>query len=314
MDGHSILYSSAIPFPVSANCAEVIKKALLHITSRGALLISRVAIVAKPNSEEASRVALDVGRFLSSRGIEAVYSPEMAVPHSCKSASLEDASADLVVVVGGDGTIMRTSQRIGSTPILGIKVGALGFLCETIPEEAINTLNRVLEGKTYLEFKTRLSVVYKGAHLPDVLNEALVTSGRPSKIVRFSVSANGRHVHRGMGDGIIVSTTTGATAYALSAGGPLVDPDVDIIELVFVCPLHYGIRPIIFPSSTKIGIEVLPGSSGGLLVLDGQTSVNLEECEPVVVERSKTPAVFLRTTPTDFYGKVRKSLNMGFDA
>ncbi|MEM2126092.1 MAG: NAD(+)/NADH kinase [Candidatus Methanosuratincola sp.] len=276
--------------------------------------ISRVGIVAKPDSEEAARVALEVGRFLSSKGIEVIHSREMPNVVDSELRLSESMSADLVVVVGGDGTIMRTAQRVVSTPILGIKVGARGFLCETVPEEAANTLSRVLEGKTYLEYKTRLSVVFKGRPLPDALNEVLLTSAKPSKIIRFSVSANGKRIHRGMADGVIVSTTTGATAYALSAGGPLIDPDLDVIELVFVCPLHHGVRPVILPPSTKVEVSLLPGSSSGLLVLDGQTSVDIGEGDQVIVEKSMSPAVFLRTAPPDFYEKVRKSLNMGFEA
>lgn len=278
------------------------------------LKISRVGIVAKPNSEEAARVALDAGRFLSSNGIEVIHYAGVPKVDGFEWNTPEVMSADLVVVVGGDGTIMRAAQVVGSTPILGIKVGARGFLCETIPEEAAETLTRVLEGKTYLEYKTRLSVVFKGSPLPDALNEVLVTSARPSKIIRFSVSANGKHIHRGMADGVIVSTTTGATAYALSAGGPLIDPDLDVIELVFVCPLHHGVRPVILPSSARVEISLLPGSSGGLLILDGQTSVDLDEGGQVFVERSRSPAVFLRTAPAEFYEKVRKSLKMGFEA
>ncbi|MCQ8891813.1 MAG: NAD(+)/NADH kinase [Candidatus Methanosuratincola sp.] len=272
--------------------------------------ISRVGIVAKPNSEEAARVALDAGRFLSSRGIEVIRPAELAKADGCGP---NPPPADLVVVVGGDGTIMRTAQMVGSTPLLGIKVGARGFLCETIPEEAIATLTRVLEGKTYLEYKTKLSVALKGRQLPDALNEALVTSARPSKIIRFSVSADGKTIHRGMADGVIVSTTTGATAYALSAGGPIIDPGLDVIEVVFVCPLHHGVRPVILPPSARVEVTLLPGSSGGLLMLDGQVSVDLEDGEKILVEKSRSPAVFLRTAPVDFYDKVRKSLNMGFE-
>ncbi|MEJ5292992.1 MAG: NAD(+)/NADH kinase [Candidatus Methanosuratincola sp.] len=275
--------------------------------------ISRVEIVAKPNSEEAARVALDVGHFLSSRGVEVIRSTGIQ-REGVFEKPVEATTADLILVVGGDGTIMRTAQRAGSTPILGIKVGARGFLCETVPEDAVKTLTCVLEGKTYLEYKTKLSVKFGGHLLPDALNEVLVTSSRPSKIIRFLVSANGKRIHRGMADGVIVSTTTGATAYALSAGGPLIDPDLDAIELVFVCPLHHGVRPVILPPSAKVEVSLLPGSSSGLLVLDGQTSVCLEEGGQIFVEKSKLPAVFLRTAPPDFYERVRKSLSMGFEA
>lgn len=275
--------------------------------------ISRIGIVAKARSEEATTVASEIGEFLLARGIEVTRSPEMPEIGGGRVSPPEEMAVDLVVVVGGDGTVMRVAQRVCGTPILGVKVGALGFLCETTPEQALETLGRVLEGRTYLEYKTRLSVTYGEASLPDALNEVLVTCVRPSKIMRLSVSADGQPVHRGMADGVIVSTTTGSTAYALSAGGPLVDPGLDVLELVFICPLNRAIRPILFPTSTRIEVKVLPGASSGVLVVDGQASVDVEEGKPISVERSRYPAAFLRTSPPNFFERANKILNLGFD-
>ncbi|MDI9644936.1 MAG: NAD(+)/NADH kinase [Candidatus Verstraetearchaeota archaeon] len=273
--------------------------------------ISRVGIVAKSNSEEAARVAVEIGSFLSKRGVEVVSSPEVPPAKGWRTSPPEGMSADLVIVVGGDGTIMRTAQRVGETPILGVKVGALGFLCETTPDRALETLECVLEGRTFLEFKTRLSVTCGGTCLPDALNEVLITSSRPSKIMRLSVSANGKPIHRGMADGVIVSTTTGSTAYALSAGGPLVDPGLDVLELVFICPLNRGLRPILFPTSTRIEVEVLSDASSGLVVVDGQTSMDIRERSLIAMERSERPAVFLHTSLPSFYEKASRMLNLG---
>lgn len=271
--------------------------------------ISKVGIVAKP-TEEAVRVALDSGRFLSEKGIDVVYSPEVNPPEGCALSPPERMSVDLVVVVGGDGTIIRTAQKVGETPMLGIKVGARGFLCETIPKDAFNVLGRVVEGDGYVEYKTRLEVKHNGRAFPPVLNEVLVTSAKPSKVIRFSLSANGGRIYEAMADGVLVSTTTGSTAYALSAGGPIIDPEMDAIEVAFICPLSYWLRPMVFPPSFTVEVEILQGTHKGVMVLDGQAAFDVKECEPIIIERSKSPAVFLRVNPPNFYGRVRKLLNV----
>ena len=276
--------------------------------------ITRVGIAAKPGSPGASKVALDAGKFLESKGIDVCYTGE-ALPGQAgsRAVALEDMAADLVVVVGGDGTIMRTAQRVNAIPILGIKVGALGFLCETTPDNARDALERVIANKFYLDYKTKLKANYRGMQLPDALNEVLVTTTKPSKILALAVYKDGEPIHRGRADGIIVSTTTGSTAYALSAGGPVVDPELDAMEVIFICPLTPGLRPMMFPTSTKIEVKVLSGPSTGLLVMDGQTTTQVDFDVPIAIERSEKAAAFVRVNTSDFYKRIRQKIKLGFE-
>jgi NAD+ kinase len=269
-----------------------------------------VGIVVKPMSDEASAVAQDISAFLQGKGVETF--PFTGVADGVRRGKAERRT-DLLVVVGGDGTVMRTAQRSADVPILGVKVGALGFLCETTPDRATVSLEKILAGESFLEFKTKFKVGYGGKKLPDVLNEALVCTSKPSKILSLMVVKDGEPLHKGKADGVIVSTATGSTAYALSAGGPIIDTQLDIMEVIFICPLAAGLRPLVLPASAKVEITVLPDAASGMLVLDGQLALDLDFGSPVTVERSDKNAVFLRVNKPDFYRRVREKTKTGFE-
>jgi NAD+ kinase len=272
------------------------------------LKFSRVGLVTKPNSPVASAVSLELGKYLESQGLLVVHTGMVDRLSGETVPSITDMAADLIVVVGGDGTVMRTAQQAGVTPLLGVKVGALGFLCETTPDSAKQALERVLSGRFYLDHKTKLKVTYKDVALPDVLNEALVTTSKPSKILSLLVKKDGEPIHRGKADGVIVSTTTGSTAYALSAGGSIIDPQVDVLEVVFICPLSAGLRPLIFPRSSSIEINILPEAASGMVVLDGQAAQEVDYDVPLLISSSEHPATFIRINPPGFYGRIREKI------
>ena len=273
--------------------------------------VKRVVVVSKIKSREAAEIALNIASRLSSSGIKVAYSGALAEAAGTKGVQLEAAGADMAIVVGGDGTVLRTVQAMGNVPVLGIKVGAIGFLCEAAPDAWQEAVDRVVSGRFYLEYRTRLSVSHRGTVYSDVLNEALITTGKPSKILSLSVSKDGELLHRGRADGVMVSTTTGSTAYALSAGGPIIDPQVDVVQVNFICPLAAGLRPMLIPTSSRV--EVDAGSDGphALCVLDGQSSFEVEPSSPVVIERSGSPAAFVRLGGPDFYRRISQKVNLG---
>jgi NAD+ kinase len=264
------------------------------------LLISRATIIRKPNSPEAEAISKDLGNFLLSRKINVEYEDVL------RDSLIDKARADLIIVVGGDGTIMRALRRTSSVPLLGVKVGALGFLCESTPEDAKQVLEKILSGNYYLDFRTRLSIHYKGKRFYDVTNEAVVASSKPARILSILLSKDKTTIYRGKADGIIVSTTTGSTAYALSAGGAVIDPALEVMEVVLICPLSTGVRPLILPISSNLEISLLPEGSQGILVLDGDEVSSVDYGSPVVISRSENPAVFIRVNPPDFYRRVRE--------
>ena len=269
-------------------------------------MISKVIIISKPNSEEAESVSRNIGAYLRSKGLT-VHQIDIL---SHGQPTIDKRMGDLVVVVGGDGTIMRALRKVEGVPLLGIKVGALGFLCESTPEEATLVLDKILSGDCYLEFRTRLGIRYKGSSFYEVLNEAVVSSLRPSRILSILLSKDGVAIYRGKADGIIISTTTGSTAYALSAGGAIIDPALDLMEVVPICPLSTGVRPLIIPISSTLEVRLLRDGSKGILVLDGEEASPVDYETPVVIERSEKPACFIRVKPPDFYRRVREKIRI----
>jgi NAD+ kinase len=277
------------------------------------LRISRVGIVVKPRSDQASEAARNITAFLQAKGVETF---QFCPPPNGSGSEQKKGSAgmaDLLVVVGGDGTVMRAAEHSADIPLLGVKIGALGFLCETIPDRANASLDKILAGEYFLEHKSKIKVSYGKKALPDALNEAMVCTSRPSKIMSLIVMKDGEPLHKGRADGVIVSTTTGSTAYALSAGGPIIDSQLDIMEIVFMCPLAAGLKPLVLPSSSKVEITVMPEKAHGILVIDGQLAIDLDFEKPVAVERSDRSAVFVRVSRPDFYRRVREKLKTGLE-
>lgn len=275
--------------------------------------ISRVGIVVKPRSDQAAETARGITAFLQGKGVDTFT---FAIP--TKGAGngqgrAAETKADLLVVVGGDGTVMRTAEHSADVPIIGVKMGALGFLCETAPDQAKASLEKILAGEYFLEHKPKLKVTYGRKVLPDALNEALVCASKPSKVISLMVTKDGERLNKARADGVIVSTTTGSTAYALSAGGPIVDSQLDIMEIVFICPLTAGLKPLILPPSSKVEITVMPDDAPGILVIDGQLAIDVDFEKPVVVERSQKSAVFVRVSRPDFYRRVREKLRTGLE-
>lgn len=276
--------------------------------------LARIGIVSKINSREAMEIGTKVVSYVRSSGIEVACSGELAQKAGVDGVPPERFGADMVVVIGGDGTMLRTVQKVGQTPVLGIKVGMLGFLCETTPESWKDAIDRVISNRFYLEFRTRLKPSHNGESYPDALNEALITTAKPSKILPFTISKDGAPLIRGKADGVMVSTTTGSTAYAFSAGGPIVDPQLDSMQVAFICPLTTGLRPMLMTPSSRVEVIVSAGSPQAICILDGQSSFEVKAGEPITIERSGKPAAFVRLGKSSFYERISEKIRLGLDA
>ncbi|MCS7097430.1 MAG: NAD(+)/NADH kinase [Candidatus Methanomethyliaceae archaeon] len=262
-------------------------------------MISKVAIVHKHTSKEAEEISKEIGEYLKLKNIHIEYK------ELNKLDAIDESHADLVIVIGGDGTIVRASHKINDVPILGIKVGTLGFLCETTPQNAKSVISKILSGEYYFDVRSMLDVRYMDKSYY-ALNEALITSPIPSKIIHLSLLKDGIILHKGRADGIIISTSTGASAYALSAGGAIVDPWVDIIEAIFICPLSMNLRPFILPLSSKI--EIILHNSNGMLIIDGDEVCMVISEKPVIIEKSKKQVKFIRIEPYKFYERIKDKM------
>ena len=223
-------------------------------------------------------------------------------------AEMEKADVDFIVSVGGDGTILRTIHKMADPlPILGINMGTLGFLVDVEPEDAIETLKRLLSGFVVDE-RSRLKLLLNGVCMPRATNEIAFLTASPAKMIEFEIIVDGALMEDFRADGVIVATSTGSTAYAMSAGGPIVDPRVDAIVLVPMAPFKLSSRPWVIPGDSVIEVRLkLPGKEA-LVVVDGQTSHTISSQDKVVISKAKKPARFVKVAKDGFYAKVKSKL------
>ncbi|MDH5807294.1 MAG: NAD(+)/NADH kinase [Candidatus Methanomethylicaceae archaeon] len=266
-------------------------------------MISKAIIIYKHTSKEAEQIGKSIGEYLILKNID------IELISLNKVNLIDKNQADLVIVIGGDGTIVRASHKINEVPILGIKFGTLGFLCEALPENFKIVIDKILSGNYYLDVRSMLNVKYMEEKYY-ALNEALITSSSPSKVLSLSLLKNGNIVYKGRADGIIVSTTTGASAYALSAGGAIIDPWLEAIEAIFICPLTVALRPFIFPLSSKIEIILHEDGQNGILIIDGDEVCKLRNGVPITIEKSEKSTIFIRIEPYDFYSRIKNKLTL----
>lgn len=254
-----------------------------------------IGIVTK-GSEDALRLASDVLKHIKERyGIRCLIDELTASKLGLSGVKIEDMQVDLAIAIGGDGTILRLAQKMKepSTPILGINLGALGFLSSVEPEEAIWAIDRIFSRDFYLEDRMKLASTCDGEKLPDALNEILIITNQPSKVINIEVVKDNIILYKGKLDGLILSTATGSTAYALSAGGVLIEPDLNVIEVAFICPVDVGVRPIILSADANLKIRVLSDGARAQAVVDGQHYRHLNFNSEVLVSRSRNRAVFV---------------------
>lgn len=271
----------------------------------------KAGVISRTDLPEALDVARDVIEHLDSKGVEVLVEAEtaLALDISEMNADLGDMDVDFMVTVGGDGTILRSAMlmREPETPILGINLGMRGFLTEVSPDDAKQALDRMLEGDYNLEECVKLSsrCLELEEAFPDSLNEVLVASSLPSKVLDMRLSVDGEHVIDIQADGAIVATPTGSTAYSLSAGGSILAPGVPAMILTAVCPYSY-FRSLAVPLSSRIRIELLKPKTEALAIIDGRGHTALKPRSTIEVWASPHRAQFIRFK--SFYSRLERRL------
>jgi len=269
-----------------------------------------VGIVARLDRSEALTLALDISNLFESNGFHVFFEPGLAELSGKPSYAkpLEEMFVDLIVTIGGDGTILRTCLHLPKPepPILAIDMGARGFLTEVPPEKAIEAIDQYLRGIYYIEDCSKIACFVGNERLPDALNEVFITSRHLAKILHVRVWKDGVEVVDCRADGIIIASQVGSTAYSFSSGGPIIDPGVSALVLTPVCPVNL-IRPIIFPPNSSVTVEVLKPRVAKV-VIDGDYQRDLGNGEAKVTARiSEHKSRFIRFKP-DFYRRLRYRL------
>jgi NAD+ kinase len=256
----------------------------------------KVGLVSKLDDPKAVEVASTIAKQLRKKGISVSAELELAKRGRLGGGKdLADLKSDLIVTVGGDGTVLKTCMSISdpATPILAVNMGRRGYLTEVEPKQALQAVELFAKGKTRLEKRTKLAVYLDGSHVVDALNELVVSSGSPSKMLEYRILVGSEPLLQSRGDGVIVSTPTGSTAYALSAGGPVMDFSVDAYAITFICPLEF-IRPRVISMTRPLSIQLVNPKQMALVVADGRFQRELKSNVKLVVRKSEQSAVFVR--------------------
>ena len=268
----------------------------------------RVGIVPKKSSAEASETAVYVERFLRQKGVEVLLDEEAI-----------GRDADLVVVLGGDGTLIHAAHLLKGrdAPILGVNMGSLGFMTEVPQSGMYAALDMVLAGQATVSPRMKLRVhLHRGGSADgpeldaEVLNDAVISKGALSQMAELDTSYGNTFVTTYKADGVIVATPTGSTAYSLAANGPIVYPTMRGVIVTPICPHMLTQRPIVLPEDPLVNI-VLLNDAKVYLSLDGQTGVPLARGDRVEVRPSPNRVLLVRNPQFDFFGILRTKLRWG---
>jgi NAD+ kinase len=266
----------------------------------------RILLVSRIDNRDALAFTKEISTMLTRDGCDVVLDRDTASSLGTTGIPLAGAMADAVIVVGGDGTILRTVRQMDRpVPLLGVNRGEVGFLADLEPPEALPFIRSLPRGFS-VEERMRIELRKNGEVLGTALNEALIVTTRPAKMLRFSIVIDGVVAELFRGDGLLISTPTGSTAYAMSAGGPIVDPRVQGFLLVPLAPYLLSSRPHLISSNRRLEIR-LESAKAANLVLDGQQTIELGTASTIEVCRSDKPALFI-DVQRNFFEKVDKKL------
>jgi len=278
-----------------------------------------VGLVVKRQRAEAAALAGTLAAHLRSRGATVLVEQEMAALPDVrvvdKAAMVQ--TADLIVVLGGDGTLLGVARLAGARElhVLGINLGGLGFLTEVSTDDAVPALERVFAGDYQLDRRTTLAVrvLRHGTVVASsqVLNDAVINKSALARIIDLDTSVDGEYLCVYKADGLIVATPTGSTAYSLSAGGPLVGPGVEVMLLAPICPHTLTLRPLVLADTSIVRVQLRAPDQEVFLTLDGQEGIPLRDGDVVEVARSPHIVALVRTVARSVLGVLRDKLHWG---
>ena len=279
----------------------------------------KIGVVAKVASRDAVRTAHELAEWLRRRGLEvALDEATLRAQGAPQEGAFEPGGDyDLVVVLGGDGTLLATARTLAEdVPILGVNLGSLGFLTEIHRADLYPTLVQVLAGRFATEQRRLLDVELRRAAGGNgasyrVLNDAVITKGALARIIELSIRVDGHLVARYRSDGLIISTPTGSTAYNLSAGGPILHPLLAVAVLTPICPHTLSLRPLVVPDGAAVEVTLETQREEVYLTLDGQEGTSLGCGDTVMATRSRSKVRLVKTGGRTFYDALRGKLRWG---
>ena len=273
-------------------------------------MFKTVGVVCRLDRKKALQLADRVVDALVAKKLEVKLEPSLAkqLRKQDLATPLEKMKTDLVVAIGGDGTVLRTCLKLPKPepPILAVNMGVRGFLTEVAPQDALRAIDQTLKGDCKTDRVIKLASQLGETKLPDALNEVSITSLAPAKLLRMSIWKNSELVGDCQSDGAVVASQTGSTGYSLSAGGPVIDPNVQAFVFTPIAPLTV-FHPIVFSANSTIHIE-LQRPKKAVIVIDGHYQTETTpQLSRITITKSKYESTFIRFTG-DFYHRLKGRL------
>ncbi|HEU4873700.1 MAG TPA: NAD(+)/NADH kinase [Pyrinomonadaceae bacterium] len=288
--------------------------------------IKRIGIVLKPHQPDALKTICQLVAWLAERDITLVGGPEIEreqIEHQtgCAVPQVETdklaAEVDLMLVLGGDGTMIATARMVGDheVPVLGVNYGGLGYLAEFRIEELYSALESILSGNYRLDRRVMLAVELRRGDDPPktsrVLNDVVINKSALARIIEIETYFDHYYVSSFRADGLIVSTPTGSTAYNLSAGGPVIFPSMNAVVITPICPFTLSNRPIVVPDNAEIELLLKTDNEEVALTLDGQVGFQMEVADRVVIRKSRTTFNIIQPSNRNYFDVLRDKLRWG---
>ena len=288
--------------------------------------IKRIGVIVKPHQPDALDTLCALTKWLSERGIAFVGLPEIEreqIEHhtGCRIEIAPEAEmpgrVDLMLVLGGDGTMIATGRMLGDTqaPVIGVNYGGLGYLAEFPIEEMFPALEAILAGKYEVQPRLMLRVeLWRGEELVTqnrVLNDVVVNKSALARIIEIEAFLNDQFVSSFRADGLIVATPTGSTAYNLSAGGPIIYPSMNAMVITPICPFTLSNRPIVVPDDSVIEVRLMTEKEEVALTLDGQVGFALQARDRILIRKSNTAFNLVQPPNRNYFEVLRNKLKWG---
>lgn len=268
-------------------------------------------LIYNQNRPGAERIVRELAAWLKDHGIKVLAEKGLDISQAEIADETEVAArCDLMLVLGGDGTLLRAVRLMGDDqkPVLGINLGSLGFLTEISQDHIQQSMEQVIRGQYQIEERAIIRAQYSDSSFY-ALNDFDIRV--PTRLVELTVSIGDEFVSRYYADGILIATPTGSTAYSLSAGGPIVEPDMDAFVLTPICPHTLSLRPMIVSMKKTITVVVHGKNEEAVLVADGQTVARLKNDQKLTITKADRKALLVRPAASSFYNILRTKLKWG---
>lgn len=279
-----------------------------------------IGILTKPKFPDITHILKDLVSWLRARQKDVVLDGQTAAligEHAAYQKTQIASLSDMVLVLGGDGTMLNAARLVEerAVPILGVNMGGLGFLTEVSLDQLYPTLEKVFAQEFYVEQRLmlRAQIHRHGEHVAKatVLNDVVISKGTLARMIEIQISIDGRFVTSLRGDGLIISTPTGSTAYSLSAGGPIINPSVQALILTPICPHTLTHRPLLIPNSAALEVTLTSKDEGAMATFDGQVGVAITQGDTVVIGASEHRTHLIRFPDRTYYDVLRRKLKWG---